>query len=794
MCCAGCQAVAQAIVSAGLEDFYTYRTENSETGQQLIPDILQQTTVYDNPAIQKRFVRDESANIREVALILEGITCAACVWLNERHLRTLPGVIDVQVNYSTHRARVRWDIEQIQLSTILQAISAIGYLAHPYDPARQQAVLDKERRQQLRRLGVAGALGMQIMMISVALYAGDWYGMEIEFKAMFYWVNLIFTVPILLYSAEPFFKHAWRDIQHYQAGMDVPVALAISLAFIGSLWTTLTLSPNGHVYYDSISMFVFLLLAGRYFELIARQRSNQAAESLVHLVPSMATRLRDTADGRKEELVLVSDLVINDVVLIRPGDNIPADGVIIDGHSSVDESLLTGESYPLPKHPTQTVVAGTINIDSPLQIRVTKVGADTVLSQILRLLERAQTEKPAITQLADKVASWFILTILIFAISVGWYWWQVDSSNDIWFQITLSVLVVTCPCALSLATPTAITAATSTLTRFGLLTTRGHALETLAKTTHVIFDKTGTLTEGRLQLVKIHPLVQLTDDECLSYAIALEKHSEHPIAHALLNAATPNLPNYSANQVINLPGAGLQGNIGQHTYFIGTLAFIAEKTQLSLAPQFLTELQQQNHSIVVLADSEKIYAVFTLADKIRESARELVQDLQRQGKQVILLSGDHQAAVQQVAETVGISEAYSAYTPAAKLHYVQHLQQQGAIVAMIGDGVNDAPVLAQAQVSIAMGNGTQVARASADMILLTEQLPNLMIGFATANKTLQIIRQNIFWAIAYNLTALPLAALGYVSPWQAALGMSLSSLFVVANALRLLRHQPASKK
>ncbi len=791
MCCAGCQAVAQAIVAAGLEDYYTYRTENSPTPQSVIPEILQKTVIYDNPAIQKRFVRYESANIREVALILEGITCAACVWLNERHLRTLTGIIDVQVNYSTHRARVRWDNEKIQLSEILQAISAIGYLAHPYDPARQQAVLDQERKQQLRRLGVAGALGMQVMMISVALYAGDWYGIEAEFKAMFYWVNLVFTVPILLYSAQPFFNHAWRDIQHRQAGMDVPVALAISLAFIGSLWTTFTLSPNGHVYYDSISMFVFLLLAGRYFELIARQRSNQAAESLVHLVPSMATRLYDTPDGRKEELVLVSDLVINDVVLIRPGDNIPADGVIIDGHSSVDESLLTGESYPISKHPSQVVVAGTINIDSPLQMKVTKVGADTVLSQILRLLERAQTEKPAITQLADRVASWFIVTILLFAIVVGWYWWQVDSSTDVWFQITLSILVVTCPCALSLATPTAITAATSTLTRFGLLTTRGHALETLAKTTHVIFDKTGTLTEGRLQLVKIHPLVQWTEDECLSYAVALEKHSEHPIAHALLNAATSHLPNYSANQVVNTPGAGLQGNIAGRTYFMGTLAFIAEKTKLSLNLQLLTQLQQQDHTLVVLADTETIYAVFTLSDKIRESARELVRQLQQQGKKVILLSGDHHSAVQQVAETVGIFEAYSAYTPEAKLRYVQQLQHQGAIVAMIGDGVNDAPVLAQAQVSIAMGSGTQVARASADMILLTEQLTNLMIGFTTANKTLQIIRQNVSWAIIYNFTALPLAALGYVSPWQAALGMSLSSLLVVTNALRLVWQKPA---
>jgi Cu2+-exporting ATPase len=302
----------------------------------------------------------------------------------------------------------------------------------------------------------------------------------------------------------------------------------------------------------------------------------------------------------------------------------------------------------------------------------------------------------------------------------------------------------------------------------------------------VIFDKTGTLTEGRLQLTKIHALTQLTEDECLGYAVALEKYSEHPIGQALLRAATQNLPDFHASHVVNTPGSGLTGVIDGQTYFIGTLAFISGKTKATLNLKFLAQLQQHHHTIVVLADNQNIHAVFTLEDKIRESAQELVRQLQQQGKKVILLSGDHAVAVEQVADTLGIHEACSAHVPECKLRYVQNLQRQGAIVAMVGDGVNDAPVLAQAQVSIAMGSGTQVARASADMILLTEQLSNLMIGFTTARKTLKIIRQNIFWAIAYNFTALPLAALGMVSPWEAALGMSLSSLLVVANALRLV--------
>jgi Cu2+-exporting ATPase len=773
MCCHGCQAVAQAIVDAGLPDFYKHRTSHAPTGQELVPEFIQQTTVYDNPAIQKRFVRYEDEHIREAALILEGITCAACVWLNERHLRTLPGVIDVQVNYSTHRARVRWDESRIHLSDILQAVSRIGYIAHPYDPARQQEVLDRERKQHLRRIGVAGVLGMQVMMLSIALYAGAWYGMEPEFKLLFYWINFILTAPILLYAAQPFFKSAWRDVRHGQAGMDVPVTLGISLAFIGSLWTTLS-GNHGHVYYDSIAMFVFFLLTGRYFELVARQRSAQAAESLVHLVPSMATRLG--AEG--EELVLVADLVVGDRVLIRPGENIPADGTILEGYSSVDESLLTGESYPLTKKPGQPLIAGTVNIDNPLKMQVDKIGADTVLSHILRLLERAQTEKPALTQLADRVASWFVLGVLLLALGVAVYWWHVNP--EAWLAITLSVLVVTCPCALSLATPTAITAATSTLTRAGLLTTRGHALESLARATHFVFDKTGTLTDGRLRLLDTHTFADFSPADCLQYAVALERQSEHPIARALIEACSKE--GMSATKVTNYPGAGMQGEIAGKRYFVGTPAFISTQTGLKVE-----HLQSEGKTLVLFADVHRVYCAFLFADEIRAGAGELVQSLQQQGKSVSLLSGDHALAAQRVAKAVGIEEVGYALSPADKLQAVKSLQEKGEIVAMIGDGVNDAPVLAQAQVSIAMGGGTQVARASADMILLTEQLPNLLIGINTARQTLKIIRQNVAWAIGYNLLALPAAAVGWVAPWMAAIGMSFSSLLVVANALRLVR-------
>ncbi len=751
MCCHGCQAVAEAIINSGLQDFYKHRTENAPTGQDLIPDVL----VYDNPKIQKRFVRYEGEHVREAALILEGITCAACVWLNERHLLSLDGVIDVQVNYSTHRAQVRWDNSRIQLSEILQAISAIGYIAHPYDPAQQQQILERERKQQLFRIGMAGVLAAQIMMFSVALYFSD---IEAEFKNLFSWINLVLTIPLIAYAAQPFYKNAWRDVSHKQVGMDVPIVLAISLAFLGSVYAVLT--GDGEVYFDSIAMFVFLLLTARYFEFVARQRSASAAESLVHLVPTMATRLCD----KQEQSVLVADLEIGDIVLIRPGENVPADGVIVEGKSSIDESVLTGESYPLVKTTGQEIIAGSVNIDNPLKIQVHKVGSETVLSHILRLLERAQTEKPAITKLADQVASWFVLGVLILALLVTIYYAEL--------AITLSVLVVTCPCALSLATPTAITAATSSLTKIGLLTTRAYALETLAQATHFVFDKTGTLTEGCLRLLS-------GDIEYLKYAAALEHNSEHPIAKAII-AAAPAPESLNANNVCNYPGAGIQGDINNKTYFLGTAAFIKDKTGISYNKQSI-------NTLVLLADKDQIYTAFTFEDTIRAGAKELVDSLKQQGKSVTILSGDNEAAVKKVADAVAINDIAFSLSPEQKMQHVKDLQDQGAIVAMIGDGVNDAPVLAQAQVSIAMGSGTQIARASADMILLTEQLPNLIIAISTARKTLSIIRQNVTWAIGYNVIALPAAAAGLVAPWMAAIGMSVSSLLVVTNALRLLR-------
>ncbi|TAM47546.1 MAG: cadmium-translocating P-type ATPase [Gammaproteobacteria bacterium] len=778
MCCRGCEAVAQAIVDGGLADYYRHRTAAAPTGRELVPAFLREAAVYDHPAVQKSFVRAEGEHVREAALILEGITCAACVWLNERHLASLPGVVSVHVNYATHRMRVRWDERQLKLSDILAAVTRIGYLAHPYDPGRSQQLLEQERKTMLRRLGLAGVMAAQVMVLAEALYLGSDTGAESEFAGFFYWVSLLLTLPVLAYSATPFFKGAWNDLKHFRAGMDVPVVLGILGAFVASLWTTVT--HEGTVYYDSVTMFVFFLLGGRYFELRARTRAAEAAESLVRAVPATATRL--IADGG-EETVAVAELAPGDTVLVRPGETIPADGTVIAGRSSVDESLLTGESLPVNKQSGVHVVGGSINVESPLTVRLAQVGADTVLAAILRLLDRAQTEKPHLALLADRAAAWFTGAVLIVAALTALYWWW--HNPVLWLPITVAVLVITCPCALSLATPTALTAATGALTRAGLLVTRGHALETLARATHFVFDKTGTLTEGKLRLLETRTLAGLSADECLRLAGALERHSEHPVARALRAAVMGPLP--GAAEVRNIPGAGLQGVIDGEVYYIGTPAFVRERAHGAVDEKLLASLRAAGGTVVVLANRKGPLAAFVLGDTLRPEARALVDTLKARGRHVLLLTGDHEQAARRVGKELGIDDIAWELSPADKLARVSALQERGAVVAMVGDGVNDAPVLARASVSIAIGGAADVAAASADMILLAPRLDALRTGLDAAGRTLSVVRQNLAWAVAYNFIAVPAAVLGYVTPWLAALGMSLSSLLVVANSLRLLK-------
>lgn len=779
MCCLGCQAIAQSIMDYGYADYYKYRTRHALTPELLVPEELRKLNVFDLPEVQKKFTKSINGHERETSLILEGVVCPACAWLNEKHLGALPGVTAVNVNYTSNRARVRWDDSLIHLSDILKAVTSIGYTAHPYEPGHDQLLFEKERKEQIMRIGLAGLLGMQVMMISVGLYIGEWSGIDDNVRKFFHWLNLLLTTPVLVYSAQPFFKGAWRYLRQLHAGMDVPVALGISIAYLGSVWGTLT--DQGDVYYDAVVMFVFFLLTGRYFEFTARKKSREHAEDMNRALPAMATRLDMTAQICREELVPVAELRPGDRVLVRPGETIPADGMVSDGKSTVDESLVTGENLPVFKQKGTELIGGSTNVESPLHMTVRHIGADTILSQILCMIERAQNEKPGFTQLANTIAGWFVIAVLIITGLAAWYWWNIDQAR--WLPVTIAVLVATCPCALSLATPVAMTVAMTAYLKSGIALTRQDAVETLARATHFVFDKTGTLTLGKLSLDAIHCPGDHNENKCLALAAALERNSEHPVGKAIM--ARHPAGTHHATEVINYPGAGLAGVIDHRRYYIGTPDFIREHTGLTPDHNTSNLLANEWKTTIILADTERLHAVFIFSDEIRPQAKKLIADLKALGRKTILLSGDKKSGVEHVAAMLGIDTALSGLKPDDKLLYLKSLQGHNNVIAMIGDGINDAPVLAGADVSIAMGGGTSLARINADMILLNDDLSNLSRAVHTAIKTFAVIRQNIIWAISYNLLILPAAVAGLIMPWLAALGMSLSSLAVVGNATRL---------
>jgi Cu2+-exporting ATPase len=776
MCCKGCEAVAEAIIKGGMGDYYKHRSEEAQPATDELPSFLQQLKTYDLPEVQQSFVKQKEGNCREATLILEGITCAACIWLNEQYISTLKGVLSISINYSTRRARLRWDNEQIQLSDILAAVHNIGYKAHPYDAEQQQALLEKERKLHIRQLGLAAMLGMQVMILTVALYVGEWRGMDEDMRRFFTWLGFGLTLPVLLYSARPFFESAWRDLKQHRAGMDVPVSLGMLGAFSVSAINTVT--GNGPVYYESVCMFVLFLLTARYFEFIARKRALETSEALTYSQPTIATLLTEIDGKSSQEPVPAMQLVAGDLILVLPGEVIPADGTVLKGSSSIDESILTGESRPIRKEVGDELIGGSLNIESNLTIKVSHANDQSLLSHLGQLIDQAQTEKPKLILIADKIASRFVIAVLIFTVIVGFWWWQ--SGSEEWIAITLSLLVVTCPCAFSLATPTAVTAAMGRFLSNGLLVTRTTALETLASTTHFVFDKTGTLTKGKMEIKEVSHSGSIPEKELLSIARTLEQFSEHPIAHAFKQVERNKT--LLATEVTNHTGSGVEGYIDNKHYFIGSTRFIQDNCS---APIALGEAQQPCRTPVILSSEDEIMATFWLEDQLKDEAKQLIETLQQAGNKITLLSGDHHATVQKVAESLNIEQYFGQMRPEDKLNKIQELQQQGAIVTMIGDGVNDAPVLAAADVSIAMTEGARLAQSSADIIMLSERLLPIAEAKRLSQKLLTTIRQNLFWAISYNLTALPAAALGFIPPWLAALGMSASSLVVVVNSLRL---------
>ena len=784
MCCPGCQAVATSIMANGLGDFYRTRDGFSRTAA----DIPAELSLYDAPAMVATFGTD--AESCEATFSIEGLRCAACVWLIEGRLARLPGMQQVALNVATERLHLRWQRDTGQASTILHALREIGYAAYPYDPVRHDAHLERARKVLFRQLFIAGLSMMQVMMYALPAYLAADGAIETSMASLMRWAGLFLTLPAVMYSAQPFFKGAWRSLRQRALGINVPVSLGILAAFGASV--VATWRGDGVVYFDSVTMFVFLLLCSRYLELTARRKAASALNALHHALPASALRMLDagsTAATDATELVAADQLHEGDRILIRPGEAIAADGVVVSGNSAVDLSLLTGESALQQVAVGHSVPGGAINVSQPIVARVARAAADSTLSVLVKLIEQAGLGKPRLAQWADRVAAWFVAGLLLFAVTVFAIWQVVDPSRA--WPIAIAILVVSCPCALSLATPTALAAATDRLVRQGILIVRPHVLETLQRVTHVVFDKTGTLTLGKPTLQQLHLYGTTSRERCLELAAGLERASTHPLGIGiLLAAAQADSTDCRAMQVDDLhqhSGQGWSGSIEGESYRIGSAAFVAELAHIA-APLASTA----GMTTVFLASTAGLLARFDLADGIRADAAAVVKNFQSAGKTIILLSGDRQAVAQDVAQQLGIATAQGDTLPEQKLAYVQRLQRAGAVVAMVGDGINDAAVLRAADVSFAMGSGTALAQIHADCVLLSGRLSALSEVADCAAETTRVIHQNLVWASVYNLLAIPAAALGMLNPWMSAIGMSVSSAVVVINALRLRRVRAAA--
>ena len=772
VCCGGCEAAANLILGQGLGRFYDFRTATEQVPQYG----GRNWTVYDREEALRRYTHLRGDGDRELSLQIEGMHCAACGWLVENSIRLLDGIAEVQVNASSARAEVRFDPARLALSRVLERIHALGYQPQPLSFAAGGPSWMAERRTALKRLAVAGFGMMQVMTYAVSLYAGAMDGIAPDLAQLLRFVSLLVSTPVVLYAAQPFFVAAWRGIRMHTLGMDVPVALSIGAAYGWSVWATLR--GEGAVYFDSAVMFTFFLLLGRYVEMSLRHGFGLHHDAIARLLPESILRI----SGAQEERVIPDELRAGDRVRIMTGERVPADGEVLSGRTQIDESMLTGESLPQSRSPGETLIAGTLNLTEAVELKVTRVGQDSTLAAVSRLLERARASRPHIADVADSVAAWFVGGVLLLALAVGIYWLHADAARA--FPTVLALLVVTCPCALSLATPAALAAATTRLAGVGLLVTRGQALETLARADRIVFDKTGTLTGGQPGLEEVRLSGDANRGRCTAVAAALERHSGHPISRAFADF----IPAREVSDVRTMAGSGIEGRVDGTLYRIGRAEYVLEicAVTFAAAPPDASGVRCS----VFLGDAGGILAEFVLNDGLRDDAIVTVERLQALHLEPVIASGDRQSAVGEVARQLGNLPAWGDLRPVDKVTFVRSLQAQGLVVAMVGDGVNDAPVLAGADVSVAIGEGTDLAKISADVVLLGKALAPLCFGVETSRRCMRVIRQNIAWAVIYNATAVPLAASGWLEPWMAAIGMSTSSLVVVLNAMRLLAARP----
>lgn len=768
-CCTGCLAIAETLVENNLTDFYKFRSGSSTKPEELIPKEIQAIESLDNPSILNK-ISTNNDTTRTIELGLEGITCAACGWLIEKKLNALPAVKSINVNVSTQRVSLTW-LKKESLSHILKTLILLGYKAYPFSEDAREKSFERANRSYIKRLLLAALGMMQVMSYALALYIGEFQDMSKEHQYFLYWISGIIATPVVFYSAKPFFISAWRNLQAKQLGMNLPVSIAILSAYFASVYS---LFFNGTIYYfDSVVMFTFFLLIGRFLEHRARYRSLLKQQNFQKLVPlSVYKRHHDQSITSVE----VSEIKVGDILVIHAGSVIPVDGTLLENTSEINESIITGEFMPVYKNIGDTLISGSTNHSSSLVMQVSKEFEDSHIQQLIHLQQNAETMKPDSISLADQIAHWYVLIIFMLVIIAGFYWWQIQP--ELTFSIILSILVVSCPCALSLATPATIAAATSQLSDLGLMIRSKTALSRLAKVEHVYFDKTGTLTTGSIQLNKVICHSELSKEVCLQLAFQLEKISNHPIANAFKLHDNKHFKTAHLKETI---GQGVSGYIDDQFYQLGHYEFILNGQNKIIN---INNAHSQSTTLYLVSRTHHL-ATFILQDHIKETAINAVQALSSASYINHILSGDSQESVNNVASQLKIKHCIYNATPQKKLSTINRLQQTGKYALMVGDGFNDVGALAAAHVSITMATGSHLSKTASDAVLVSNDLSVIPKSLLIAKKVELIIKQNLTWAVMYNITAIPFAIMGLVPAWLAAIGMSLSSLIVVLNALRL---------
>ncbi len=762
-CCNGCQGVFHLLSDSGLESFYE-KTANIK----LTPQTAQynDSENFNSPAFYDRFVTTNSEGFQEVSLVIEGIHCAACVWLNEKALHKMDGVIEAHINYTNNKARITWADHTVKLSKIIDMIRAVGYNAFPYDPTSQELSANKQRKDYYLRMAVATFASMNIMWVAVAQYAGYFTGITQDIKTILNVAEWVLATPVLFYSGWVFFKGAYYGIKNRVVNMDILVATGALLTYVYSIY--ITLLEDGEAYFDSVAMIITFVLFGKFLEVLSKKNAADALDIMSKQIPAEISVI----DNGEMRLMNISDVEVGAIVLLKAGEKIAIDGEVIEGEGSVDESSITGESDPIFKQKGDSLVSGTTSIDAVLQYQTTKDFAHSTISNLVSLLENSMSKKPKIEQMANRLSEHFSTTILALSFLTFLVWWLWPHDFETSFIVGISVIIIACPCALALATPVATLVGLSLGTQRGILFKEAAQLETMAKADVLVLDKTGTITKGKPEVVHVNRL-NLFDEQLL---YSLVSTSNHPIAKGIANYLNIEA-SFTLDEIKQLHARGISA-LKDGRKLLGGNARLMQEHNIEV--NF-----QSAHSLFFFAIDGAVHAIFELSDVAKEDSCKAIEEIKKSGIDVMMLTGDHEASACKIANDVGISIVHHSLTPEQKAALVEQMQQDGKVVIMAGDGVNDILALANANIGIAMGNGSDIAIEVSDVVLLGDNLTALSEAFTISKKTFKLIKQNLGLSLLYNAVTIPLAMAGYIIPLIAAISMSVSSLLVVGNSMRI---------